>query len=312
MAQPEVRLPPSGADRSDMVAEVRSSAHMLTIQPGLYCISVLEPGKALAQSAMLPSTRISGAPGTGQGGGISTVGLPSNEWLDTPGQAVLVRASLPNSRLLLTNYLPRGDATATPPKLHIQRLGDIAAVTPVPAEAIAAAPPPEAVPDQAPPPAIVAHVQRDGDVARSFGEWVGTPGAGRWIEGFSIAAPEGIATQDLEYQAVLGRGWLSPWILSGGFCGSRGMSLPVLGLRVRLKGAAHLNYACEAEATFGDGTRIGPLVGAEVACEAETLAPLETFRLVLAPKGLDAGEFAAANVSTMPQRGARKSVRMKT
>lgn len=311
MAQPEVRLPPPGADRSDMVAEVRSSAHMLTIQPGLYCISVLEPGRALAQSGMLPSTRVSGAPGTAQGGGISTVGLPSNEWLDTPGQAVLVRAVSANSRLLLTNYLPRGDATATPPKLHIQRLGDIAAAMPAPAEAIAAAPP-EPTPDQAPPPAIVAHVQRDGDVARGFGEWVGAAGAGRWIEGFSIAAPEGIATQDLEYQAVLGRGWLSPWILSGGFCGSRGMSLPVLGLRVRLKGAANLNYACEAEATFGDGTRIGPLVGAEVACESETLAPLEAFRLVLAPKGLDAGEFAAANVSTMPQRGARKSVRMKT
>ncbi|HEY4253946.1 MAG TPA: hypothetical protein VGM87_22250 [Roseomonas sp.] len=294
-----------------MVAEVRSSAHMLTIQPGLYCISVLEPGRALAQSAMLPSTRVSGAPGTGQNGGISTVGLPSDEWLDTPGQAILVRAALANSRLLLTNYLPRGDATATPPKLHIQRLGDIVPAAQAAAEAVVAASP-EPTPDQAPPPAIVAHVQRDGDVARGFGEWVGAAGAGRWIEGFSIAAPEGIATQDLEYQAVLGRGWLSPWILSGGFCGSRGMSLPILGLRVRLKGAAHRNYACEAEATFGDGSRIGPLIGAEIACESDALAPLETFRLVLAPKGLDAGEFAAANVSTMPPRAVRKPVRMKT
>ncbi len=61
-------------------------------------------------------------------------------------------------------------------------------------------------------------------------------GAGRWIEGFGIAAPEGVATQDLEYQAVLGRGWLSPWILSGGFCGGRGMSLPILGLRGAAEG----------------------------------------------------------------------------
>ncbi len=157
MAQPEVRLPPSGADRSDMVAEVRSSAHMLTIQPGLYCISCpgARPGiGAIGDAAQHPYLRCTGHR---PGGGISTVGLPSNEWLDTPeAEPFSVRASSPNSRLAADQLPAPWDATATPPKLHIQRLGDIAAAMPAPAEAIAAAPPAEAVPDQAPPPAIVA------------------------------------------------------------------------------------------------------------------------------------------------------------
>ena len=48
----------------------------------------------------------------------------------------------------------------------------------------------------------------------------------------------GIPADDIEYQAVLGRGWMSPWVEGGQFCGSRGMALPILGLRVRLRGAS--------------------------------------------------------------------------
>ncbi len=58
------------------------------------------------------------------------------------------------------------------------------------------------------------------------------------------ATTEGVAPQDLEYQAVLGRGWLSPWIEGGKFCGSRGMALPLLGLNVRLKGEAAKTHEC--------------------------------------------------------------------
>jgi hypothetical protein len=44
--------------------------------------------------------------------------------------------------------------------------------------------------------------------------------------GVQSGAAEGAQTGDIEYQAVLGRGWLSPWIEGGKFCGSRGMALP--------------------------------------------------------------------------------------
>ena len=89
-----------------------------------------------------------------------------------------------------------------------------------------------------------------------------------------------MAAEDIEYQAVLGRGWLSPWVEGGKFCGSRGMALPLLGIKMRLKGAAARNWECSYEATFTDGSTAGP-VGADEACEAESLASLEAFRIEL-------------------------------
>ena len=79
---------------------------------------------------------------------------------------------------------------------------------------------------------------------------------------------------------MLGRGWLSPWVEGGKFCGSRGMALPLLGMRIRLKGLAAASYDCSYAATFVDGTTIGPVAAGE-ACEAESLAGLEAFQVVL-------------------------------
>jgi hypothetical protein len=80
---------------------------------------------------------------------------------------------------------------------------------------------------------------------------MGEPGSKAWIEGFGLT-PAGIELDDIEYQAVLGRGWLSPWVEGGKFCGSRGMALPLLGIRIRLKGAAADAFDCRYAATFVD------------------------------------------------------------
>ena len=111
-------------------------------------------------------------------------------------------------------------------------------------------------------------MQQRGDVTVPLGEWIGERGSKRWIEGFGIAPPEGCAAEDIEYQAVLGRGWLSPWAEGGQYCGSRGMALPILGLRVRLRGAAAETHDVRLRASFVDGTEIGP-VGDGAPCETE-------------------------------------------
>jgi hypothetical protein len=135
---------------------------------------------------------------------------------------------------------------------------------------------------------VMAHVQRTGDMGGEFGAWIGTKGSGSWIEGFAINPPKGLGPQDLEYQAVLGRGWLSPWIDGGKFCGSRGMALPLLGMNVRLKGDAAKTHECSYFASFVDGTNIGPVPGGEP-CQADSLAALESFQIVLRPRGMAAG-----------------------
>ena len=98
---------------------------------------------------------------------------------------------------------------------------------------------------------IMAHIQSRGDVGALFGDWLGEPGSNNWIEGFAITAPDGVAVANFTYQAVLGRGWLSPWVEAGQYCGSRGMALPLLGLRIRLGGEAaeqyEISYSAMAE-----------------------------------------------------------------
>jgi hypothetical protein len=116
-----------------------------------------------------------------------------------------------------------------------------------------------------------------------LGERLGEVGSKMWIEGFAIAPATAIAMVDVEYQAVLGRGWLSPWVEGGQFCGSRGMALPVLGLRARLRGAAAETHDLSYEATFVDGSEIGPVAAGE-ACEAESLAAMESFVIHLAER----------------------------
>ncbi len=139
----------------------------------------------------------------------------------------------------------------------------------------------------------MAHVQRTGDVGGDIGDWIGVKGSRLWVEGFGLAPIEGIAAGDLEYQAVLGRNWLSPWIEAGKYCGSRGMALPLLGLKVRLKGAAAKAFDCTYAATFVDGSEIGPVEAGDP-CEAESLAALEAFQILIQPRDGKAGSARTA------------------
>jgi hypothetical protein len=107
----------------------------------------------------------------------------------------------------------------------------------------------------------------------------------------------------VEYQGVLGRGWLSPWVDNGKFCGSRGMALPLLGLNVRLKGTAAKEYSVRYSATFIDGSAVGP-VEEGTACEAPGLAALESFLVELVPRADRSGSPATG--ATVDRSGAAR------
>ena len=209
-------------------------------------------------------------------------------WLN--GTAALVRVTDGSAQILVTIYQHKGMDAA--PRLQVLRLSgepnaasaaELTGGAPGGAQravnvgAASAGTEPVANPD------VMAHIQRTGDVGCALGEWLGTKGSRQWIEGFGMAPLEGIPAEDLEYQAVLGRNWLSPWVESGKFCGSRGMALPLLGLKVRLKGAAAKTLECSYSATFVDGSAVGP-VSAGDTCEAESLAALESFQIVIHPR----------------------------
>jgi hypothetical protein len=200
-------------------------------------------------------------------------------WMNGGDSAALVRVSDGPAQILVTVYQAPTAPPEAAPRLQVMRLGadgQTQAPAAVPGQAASAA----ALADAE----VVAHVQRTGDVPGKLGEWIGQRGSRLWIEGFSLSPRGGLKATDIEYQAVLGRGWMSPWIEGGKFCGSRGMALPLLGLKLRLKGNAVKTHTCSYSATFIDGSAVGPVAGGAT-CEAESLAALEAFQVVIRRKG---------------------------
>jgi len=263
---------PAAPVAADMMQELKVSGHLMALPAGLYCI-LHEP--AASQPSGLPAIRVSLPPNSA--GGVEITGFRPDGWLGAGGDAALVRIANGPAQILVTIY-QAPNAPDSAPKLQVRKL--LGGVEP---QARPAAPPSASERID-----LMAHVQASGDLGAKFGGWVGEPGSRNWIEGFAIAVPEGFAPADLTYQAVLGRGWLSPWVEAGQYCGSRGMALPLLGFRVKLQGALAEAFELTASASFVDGSESGP-VGSDATCEGEKLAPLEAMTLNLTPRARKAG-----------------------
>jgi hypothetical protein len=272
----------SSTAASQLITELKVSAHLMTLDAGLFCV-FNSPGAPPPDAATgLPGVRLSAAPApAGSGGTVDISGFNPGGWLGGGNGAALVRVTGGAAPVLVTIYQdPSGQQDA--PKLQVIRLSEAGAEDP------AAARPADPAPDHTEPPVqgkdieVAAHIYGRGDVAGRLGRWMGERGSKRWIEGFGLIPNGGVAASDIEYQAVLGRNWQSPWSEGGQFCGSRGMSLPILGLRVRLRGAAAKTHRLSLSAAFVDGTEVGPVSDGE-ACEAPSLSPLEAFQVMLEP-----------------------------
>ena len=267
------------AARRSAVSEVKVSAHLLALDPGLFCI--VHTARGAHGEGGLPGVRLSTLPADTEADAVAITGFRADGWLHGTGDAALVRVSRP-AQVLVTVY-QRPDVTDAAPDLQVLRLsGDTAGIP--------AAPAPVATPTVMD---VVAHIQKRGDVGGMLGEWMGVRGTGDWIEGFGIAPSGEIGTADIEYQAVLGRDWLSPWVEGGQFCGSRGMGLPILGLRLRLRGRGAETHEAEISASFVDGTAIGPLPE-DSPIQADSLAPLEAFLVVVRPRAAAKARSRAA------------------
>lgn len=287
-----LKLSPQSSDSGGMTSrsvseggmeEIRALASMMQLDPGLYCM-ILAPSSSADVQTGLPGVRITAAPGTaGHPDSVEVRTLRKDGWLSGFGDAALVRVRGASASVMVTIYMSLGASEAGAPNLQVLPL--LSGATGVSSPALlsgvtrgAAVPPLTPTPID-----IMAHIQTRGDVGAVFGEWLGTRGSGKWVEGFAIAPPQGIALAEIEYQIVLGRDWISPWAEGGQYCGSRGMALPVLGLRMRLRGAAATGFSLRYEACFVDGTQAGPVADGE-ACEAKNLSPLEAIKIELVPR----------------------------
>ena len=278
-------MPDQGvAPQQKLITELKASAHLMLLDPGTFCIFHVPGGQAPNPRTGLPGVRLS-LPPMQQQGRVRISTFQEDGWIGGVEGAALVRVEGGTAHILVTVY-QAPDGAQEPPRLQVMRLTEdpqagrreqpVANSAPQPA----ARPAPQ--PNKGGPVEIVAHVHGQGDLGGMLGDWVGEPGSKRWIEGFAIVPP-GIPAGSIEYQAVLGRDWLSPWAQGGQFCGSRGMSLPILGLRARLRGEAAETHDVSVTATFVDGSSSGPVEGS-AGSQAESLAALEAFRVELRPR----------------------------
>lgn len=291
------RAKPQDAQESPgRVAELRVTAHLMTLETGLYCVFPTPGSPDPDPATGLPGVRVTPAPGiAGRPEAVSVSTFREDGWLN--GTAALVRVTDGRAEILVSVYQNIRQGQEAAPRLQVMRLSrepNGATSEPDTAAGGPAGAPPAAVAAPAPNPEIMAHVQRMGDVGGKIGDWIGVKGSRQWVEGFGLAPANGVSPEDIEYQGVLGRDWLSPWTEGGKYCGSRGMALPLLGLKVRLKGSVAKAFECTYSATFTDGTAIGPVRAGE-ACESVGLAPLEAFQIVVLPRDPGAKEAKKAD-----------------
>ncbi len=277
---------PKSAANEGRVSELRSSASMMRLDAGLYCVLVAPCAAANAQTG-LPGLRITAAPGpAGRPEAVEIRTISTDGWLSGFGDAALVRVSGGPAFVMVTIYQDPTASADAAPNLQILPLINGPTGTPQPGAMLenqhATAPLP--APTARTAMDIVAHIQGRGDVGATFGEWLGEPGSGKWLEGFGMAPTNGMDLTDIEYQVTLGRGWMSPWVEGGQFCGSRGMALPILGVRVRLRGAAAEAFELRYSASFVGGAQIGPVAPGEP-CELPNLAPVEALKIEIVPTG---------------------------
>ena len=282
----DLPAPEAAPNLGSVMSELKVSGHMMRLEPGLFCI-VQTPSAAADPATGLPGVRVSAAPGIMiRPDTLQIASFRPDGWLAGSGDAALVRVIGAPQHVMVTVY-QAANAQDGAPSVQVLRLLDPGAGARAPGAAagMIASEHAGTVSGQAPLPVdIVAHVQTLGDVGGHLGNWLGVPGSQRWIEGFALAPFGGVPADEVEYQVVLGRGWSSPWVEGGQFCGSRGMALPILGYRVRLRGKAAETMTCTYAACFIDGMRSGP-VGEGEACEADSLAALEALVIAIHPRG---------------------------
>jgi len=277
MADGTQRLPAVAPSNEFVAGEPDSridvTAQLLSLEPGLFRVW-LEAAKMVRTDGgmVLPCARLDPLPNFG-GGRAFLSALTESSLLIPNSSPTFLRVADGRTSVLLTTYKLSGPTPA--PEIHLSLVETIAARSPGRSQL-----PSEGLPSL--PLDLLVHMEQHGDMRFPAGVWATAPSGEAAIEGFSIAPGPGVPSGILEYNAVLGQDWVSPPVAGGGFCGSRQMSLALLGVRISLVGAAAENYLCRVWGRF-QGKELGPF-GSGEDCQMDGV-PLTGLRVVLEERG---------------------------
>jgi GT2 family glycosyltransferase/glycosyltransferase involved in cell wall biosynthesis len=170
--------------------------------------------------------------------------------------------------------------------------------------------------DAALPISVAAHIRSRGDMTFTDGAWAGRVAPGLWIESFSIRPLDRFTASDIEYKGLTGSGYETAWLSDDEMCGTKGLSVPLVGFAVRLKPSAlAAAYDCEYSGYFKSGVTIGALHNGAPCRSTVANDPLEGIQVRITKRpatSLSAlAKLAAGPLSKLGrQRGAAEGLSM--
>jgi GT2 family glycosyltransferase len=277
-AQPQVEpmKDPTEEKPSEVVSPVvqpnalAASVQVLPLPVGLYLFSVTPsdpPGASATGRLRLPAMQVGLGPGVPPDQ-VEFMAGPGTEaaWLIAPTDLLVVKVNGVGATLILNSVRAPDGGTLS---IKVERLsGRTSTVARAPS-----APREEAPRDGGSSGAtfadgavdlplavqIGAHICTRGDMNFTNVPWAGRIAPGLWIESFTVRPLERFEPKDIEYKALTGSGFETPWVSDGAPCGTRGMGVPLVAFALRFKGSVAAGFDCEYSGYFQSGVTVGPL-----------------------------------------------------
>ncbi len=311
-AQPQVEpmKDPTEEKPSEVVSPVvqpnalAASVQVLPLPVGLYLFSVRPsdpPGASASGRLRLPAMQVGLGPGVPPDQ-VEFMAGPGTQaaWLITPTDLLVVKVNGVGATLILNSVrAPEGRTLSIKVERLDGRTGSVARAPSTPDEET----PRDAVPTAATfagadvdlPLAVQigAHICTRGDMNFTNVPWAGRIAPGLWIESFTVRPLERFEPKDVEYKALTGSGFETPWVSDGAPCGTRGMGVPLVAFALRFKGTAAAGFDCEYSGYFQSGVTVGPLRNGAPCRSTVANDPLEGIQVRLVKRSTAGGSHPA-------------------
>lgn len=314
-------MKPSVGDTSQ-VEGLSASVQVLPLPSGLYLFSVKAAAAAVERTAgrlNLPAMHVGLGPGV-RAEQVEFIAGPGTDgaWLFAHGDVLVAKVNGSGATLILTSVRAlngevlsieverletRSQAVSAAPaessNLPIKlpatathETGANAPVTAKPASTDDSAAEKLAVSIQ-----IRTHIRSRGDMSFSDTPWAGRVAPGLWIESFSVQPLKHLGAHHVEYKGLTGTGFETPWLSDDQNCGTKGLSVPLVGFAIRLKPSPETAaYDCEYSGYYQSGVTVGPMRNGAPCRSTVANDPLEGIqvRIVKRPKAAAAVAAKAA------------------
>ncbi|MGO9636021.1 MAG: glycosyltransferase, partial [Steroidobacteraceae bacterium] len=293
-----------------------ASVQVLPLPAGLYLFSVTSAAPRAEPSVgqlNLPAMHVGLGPGV-RSDQVEFIAGPGTDgtWLFAKGDVLVAKVNGAGATLVLTSVRSSIGEVLSIAVERLEARAQAAAPTesastpelPAAVAAEAAAPAPTAKSagaegeSLAVPLQIKTHIRSRGDMNFADAPWAGRVAPGLWIEAFSIQPLKQLAAHDIEYKGLTGTGFETPWLSDDQVCGTKGMSVPLVGFAMRLKpGTATSAYDCEYSGYYRSGVTVGPLRNGAPCRSTVANDPLEgiQIRIVKRPKTIAAAAKVEAS-----------------